>query len=164
MKQALLIIFTLIAVLPVIYIVFTRNIIRAVFSLATSFLGLAGIYVLLNAEFMAVVQILIYVGGIIVLMVFGLMLTKSSYSQGFITTHRYPILGTLIGVIILGLLMLIGFRENLGQTDIATYSNSINDIGRLYLTEFILAFEVVAFLLLVALVGASFLAKQSADE
>ena len=75
-------------VLPVIYMLITRNIIRAAFALVISLLGIAAIYVLLNAELMAVVQILIYAGGIIVLLIFGIMLTKRVSDEGVVSEHR----------------------------------------------------------------------------
>lgn len=161
--KILIYVFTVITVLPLIYILATRNVIRAVFSLAFSFLGLAGLYVLMQAEFMAVVQLLIYAGGIIVLMVFGLMLTKTTLDQGFITSHRYPILGSLITLALVITLSILATQSHFKTGDLAVGHDPIYQIGRLYLTDFIIAFEVVAFLLLVALVGASYLAKKSSE-
>src|SRR5512136_2140037 len=59
-------------------VVFSRNIVHSAFSLLFTFFGVAGIYVLLNADFIAVAQILIYVGGILILLVFGVMLTNKA--------------------------------------------------------------------------------------
>ena len=160
-KPLFLGLFSLIAVLPIIYILITKNIIRAVFALSASSLGLAGIYVMLGAEFMAVVQILIYIGGILVLVVFGLMLTKTTLNEGFITTHRSPVLGTLISAVLFFLLVSwVPHIEN-SESTIAITGDPIRKIGIAYLTKFIVSFELVAFLLLVALVGASYLAKKS---
>ena len=157
----LIYIFTAITVAPIVYILITKNVIRAVFSLAFSFLGLSGLYVLLNAEFMAVVQLLIYAGGIIVLMVFGLMLTKTTLNKGFVTQHRSLFFGSLVSFLIfIGLAALT--TKSRFSTGIMTESGDpVARIGQLFLTDFIIAFEVVAFLLLVALVGASYLAKKS---
>ncbi len=161
--QILIYVFTAITVLPMIYILVTTNVIRAVFSLAFSFLGLAGLYVLLHAEFMAVVQLLIYAGGIIVLMVFGLMLTKPSLDKGFITSHRSPVLGSLITLSLLVALSFLAAQSNFKVGEVAIVDNPIRNIGQIYLTDFIIGFEVVAFLLLVSLVGASYLAKKSSE-
>lgn len=157
----LIYIFTAITVAPIVYILITKNVIRAVFSLAFSFLGLSGLYVLLNAEFMAVVQLLIYAGGIIVLMVFGLMLTKTTLNKGFVTQHRSLFFGSLVSFLIfIGLAALT--TKSRFSTGITTEAGDpVARIGQLFLTDFIIAFEVVAFLLLVALVGASYLAKKS---
>ena len=153
--------FSLVAVLPIVYILITKNIIRAVFALSASFLGLAGIYVMLGAEFMAVVQILIYIGGILVLIVFGLMLTKTTLNEGFITTHRSPVLGALISAVLF-ILLISWVREiENGKHTLVITGDPIRKIGVAYLTEYIVSFELVAFLLLVALVGASYLAKKS---
>lgn len=161
--KILIYVFTVITVLPLIYILATRNVIRAVFSLAFSFLGLAGLYVLMQAEFMAVVQLLIYAGGIIVLLVFGLMLTKTTLDKGFITSHRYPILGSLITLALVIILSFLGTQSHFKTGELAIVQDPIYLIGKLYLTDFIIAFELVAFLLLVALVGASYLAKKSSE-
>lgn len=156
-------VFSAMTIVPVIYILITRNVIRAVFSLAFSFLGLAGLYVLMSAEFIAVVQLLIYAGGIIVLMVFGLMLTKTKQNEGFITRHRSPIFGSLIALTLMICLSYFATQSNFITGTPVTHEDSISLIGKFYLTDFIIAFEVVAFLLLVALVGASYLAKKSGE-
>ncbi len=153
--------FTAITIAPIVYILITKNVIRAVFSLAFSFLGLAGLYVLMNAEFMAVVQLLIYAGGIIVLMVFGLMLTKTTLNKGFITKHRSLFFGALVSFILFISLTMLALRSGFHTETIPEGGDPIARVGQLFLTDFIIAFEVVAFLLLVALVGASYLAKKS---
>ncbi|XOV93825.1 MAG: NADH-quinone oxidoreductase subunit J [Bacteroidota bacterium] len=156
-------VFSVITIAPVIYILVTRNVIRAVFSLAFSFLGLSGLYILMSAEFMAVVQLLIYAGGIIVLMVFGLMLTKTTNNEGFITRHRSPVLGSLLVLILIISLSFFAAQSKFAVGELVVFDNQIASIGKFYLTDFIIAFEVVAFLLLVALVGASYLAKKSGE-
>lgn len=156
--------FTLVIVVPVMYILFTKNVIRAVFSLAFSFLGFAGLYVLMNAEFMAVVQLLIYAGGIIVLMIFGLMLTKTTFSKGFVTKHRSFYAGLLVAVVLFGALMMMAGESNFNTGEVTNRADPIGMIGVAYLTDFIIVFEVVAFLLLLALVGAAFLAQKSGEE
>ena len=159
----LIYIFTAITIAPIVYILITKNVIRAVFSLAFSFLGLSGLYVLLNAEFMAVVQLLIYAGGIIVLMVFGLMLTKTTLNKGFITQHRSLFFGSLVSFLLFIGLAALATKSRFSTGIMAEAEDPVALIGQLFLTDFIVAFEVVAFLLLVALVGASYLAKKSGN-
>ena len=73
-------VFAVITVVSAFVVVFSRNIMYAAFSLLFTFFGVAGLYVLLSADFLAVTQILIYVGGILVLLLFGVMLTNNVVS------------------------------------------------------------------------------------
>lgn len=162
MSKVIFFVFATMVALPVIYLVFTRNIIRAAFAAACSLLGIAALYVLLSAEFIAVVQILIYVGGITVLLIFGIMLTKRIDSGGVFTAHR----GVFVGIAaFLGFLLVLSkliFTSGMELSpDNAETGDQVRQIGVLYLTDHLLAFELVAFVLLVALVGAAFLAKKS---
>ncbi|MEP0368443.1 MAG: NADH-quinone oxidoreductase subunit J [Cyclobacteriaceae bacterium] len=153
--------FAAMVALPLIYMIFTRNIIRSVFAFTISLLGLAAIYVLLNADLMAVVQILIYAGGIVVLLIFGVMLTKRTREAGVFTDHHQVVIG---GLVFIGMLVfLVSGILKAGQAEWAgvEFENQIAKVGVLYLTDHLVAFELVAFLLLVALVGAAFLAKKS---
>ena len=150
-------------VLPVIYMLITRNIIRAAFALVISLLGIAAIYVLLNAELMAVVQILIYAGGIIVLLIFGIMLTKRVSDEGVISEHRNVILGSALAAILLGLITWGIFQSGLVWEGEPNTVDQVRAIGISFMTDYLLSFEVIAFLLLVALVGASYLAKRSGN-
>tara|TARA_Y100001949_G_scaffold86396_1_gene73078 strand:+ start:592 stop:1092 length:501 start_codon:yes stop_codon:yes gene_type:complete len=150
-------------VLPVIYMLITRNIIRAAFALVISLLGIAAIYVLLNAELMAVVQILIYAGGIIVLLIFGIMLTKRVSDEGVVSEHRNVILGSALATILLGLITWGIFQSGLVWEGKPNTVDQVRAIGISFMTDYLLSFEVIAFLLLVALVGASYLAKRSGN-
>lgn len=150
--------------LPVIYLIFTKNIIRAAFALVISLLGLAAMYVLLHAELMAVVQILIYAGGVIVLLVFGIMLTKRISNDGVFSEHRNPILSGLLALILFGLLAKLILSSGLTWQQTTGHElDQVYTIGVLFLTDYLLAFEIIAFLLLVALVGSAYLAKKSGN-
>lgn len=162
LSQVLFIFFASLVVLPVLYLVFTQNIIRAAFALVVSLLGIAAIFVLLNAEYMAVVQILIYAGGVIVLLIFGIMLTKRIEKEGVYTEHREVVVGTVAFFALLGLLgrMIYNSTANWEVKEMEPV-DQVEQIGVLFLTDHLIAFELVAFILLVALVGAAFLAKKS---
>ncbi|MEK6571394.1 MAG: NADH-quinone oxidoreductase subunit J, partial [Bacteroidota bacterium] len=69
-------VFALVTVVSAFVVVFSKNIVHSAFSLLFTFFGVAGLYVLLNADFLAVTQLLIYVGGILILLLFGVMLTS----------------------------------------------------------------------------------------
>ncbi|MFY0599251.1 MAG: NADH-quinone oxidoreductase subunit J [Cyclobacteriaceae bacterium] len=148
--------------LPLVYLVFTKNIIIAAFAFTISLLGMAALYVLLNADFMAVVQILIYAGGIVVLLIFGVMLTKRTSKAGVFTSHHQLISGLLIFVGMIAFLISSIVKSNPVWNDTGVASqNQIKQVGILYLTDHLVAFELIAFLLLAALVAAAFLAKKS---
>ncbi len=148
--------------LPLIYLVFTKNIIRAAFAFTVSLLGLAAIYVLLNADFMAAVQIMIYAGGIVVLLIFGVMLTKRTTTWGVFTEHHFVIPAILVvGAMMAFLVKAILDAGKSWQAGGVSALAQTKKIGVLYLTDHLIAFELIAFLLLVALVGAAFLAKKA---
>lgn len=154
--------FGAITVLPVVYMLFTKDIIRAAFALVLTLLGLAALFVLLHAEYMAVVQILIYAGGVIVLLIFGVMLTKRISDEGVFTGHRNVVLSVLVALVLLGVLVkLIAVSGLEWSGEAGAAGDQVKLLGQSFLTTHLVAFELVAFVLLVALVGAAFLAKKS---
>lgn len=159
-------IFSLMVVGPVIYLIFVRNLIRAAFAFLLALLGMAALFVLLNAEYLAVVQLLIYAGGVIVLLIFGIMLTRRFNEEGVFSGHRGIFTGSLVFVSFLSLLAKGIYRSSNEWPPLGTEPVSQDQVGTiavLFLTDHLLAFELIAFILLVALVGAMFLAKRSTD-
>jgi len=141
-------------------IVLSKNVIHAAYALALVLASLAGIYVLLNAELLAVVQILLYAGGVVILLIFGVMMSNRLKGEKLITGSKNSFLAFLLSVFIFyGLVYLLSeVSPKSGSTD---EGNQIQAIGISFLTDHIVAFELIAFVLLVALVGASYLAKMS---
>jgi NADH-quinone oxidoreductase subunit J len=172
---------------------FSRNIVHAAFSLLFTFFGVAGIYVLLSADFLAVGQILIYVGGILVLLVFGVMLTNrvTNIDLRSALGARIPALiicGALLALLISILLPghWISFREvpwkgspwnhdAVAQVTAATQGTARElldhqgskgtalEIGKLLMTDYLLPFELVSIVLMVALIGAAMIARQDSN-
>ncbi len=161
MSSWLIIGFTLVIVVPILYMIFTSNIIRAAYAFTLSLLGLAAIYVLLKAELMAVVQIMIYAGGVVVLLIFGIMLTRRQKGMELVTLHRDVALGAGFCMILYALFVSWIGESGLAFTEELVELNQVKTIGISFLTNHILSFEIIAFLLLVALVGAAFLAKKT---
>lgn len=165
-------------------VVLVKDIFRAALLLVLSFLAVAGLFVLLNAEFLAVVQVLIYVGAISILIIFAIMLTRNvqegNPSNGF--DHPARILATLVLVAIvfvavstdwntwdsLGLNVLPGDpAENLSSTEQGVrdvFGNTTPVIASLLLREFVLPFEVASVVLLAAVIGALALVRESENE
>ena len=140
--------------------VFSKNIVHAAFALMFTLAGLAVFYGMLSAGFVAVTQLLVYVGGILVLILFGVMLTTRGYFEkmGVRKVNMVPavLFSALVGV----LLLYVVFRtawvlEPLGQDDAV-----ITVLGERLLTEFMLPFQVAGVLLLLAIIGAVLMATR----
>ena len=142
-------------------VVFSRNIVRAAFALLFAFFGVAGLYVFLFADFIAVTQLLIYVGGIMVLILFGVMLT-SRQTDVDVKTNAVQTLPAIIIVAILaaGLIDVIGSTQWKVNQQLPTIDKTASQIGELLLTKYLLPFEIASIVLLVALIGAAMIARR----
>lgn len=145
-------------------IVSTKNVIHAVYALALILVSLAGIYVLLNAELLAIVQILLYAGGVVILLVFGVMMTKRSNGNKPTSESRNSILALVLSLVVFSLFVYLFSNASFEAVSAGVTVDQIKEIGVSFLTDHIVAFELIAFVLLVALVGASYLAKMSSNE
>lgn len=151
------------------FMVLTRNVLYAAFSLLLCLLSVAAIYVCLFADFAAIAQIMIYVGGVLVLILFGLMLSLKSSDAGETSPSRNKIKSALLASLVLASLLFLIFSSNLSrlpglentQPAILTQKTSIYRIGMEFITTFALPFEVASLILLAALVGAAFISAGS---
>ena len=141
-------------------VVFSKNLIYSAVALLFTLSGVAGLYVFLWADFIAVTQILIYVGGILVLIIFGIMLTHritnvrlshSSIQQG--------VGATIVLVIFLGLTSMI-LKAPWYRVTAVEPQETVRQIGRLLMIDYLLPFEVASVLLLAALIGAALLSRK----
>ena len=141
-------------------VVFSRNIVRSAFSLVFAFFGVAGIYVLLLADFLAVTQLMIYVGGILVLLIFGVMLTQNQINvdikSGVLSVWPATIITAGIG----GLLLAVFWDARWKIADTQPAQATANSIGEMFLTTYLLPFELASIILLVALIGAAMIARR----
>jgi NADH-quinone oxidoreductase subunit J len=157
--------FALITLLSGAIVVFSRNIVRAAFALLFTFFGVAGLYVLLYADFMAVTQVLIYIGGILVLLLFGVMLTNRSFDVDIKESALQVLPATLLAGAIGGMLLYSVWNTLWRIAPIGaqpTYTG--RSIGELMLTTYVLPFEVASVLLLAALIGAAMMARREKTE
>jgi NADH-quinone oxidoreductase subunit J len=152
--------FAIIIVVSASVVVFSRNIMYSAFSLLFTFFGVAGLYVLLSADFLAVTQILIYVGGILVLIIFGVLLTTKitgiDIKSGIIQVTP----AAIIVAIIAGTLSGIFWTTNWLQIESPQINTTVNQIGNVLLTGYLLPFEVISVLLLIAIMGAALIARK----
>lgn len=141
-------------------VVFARSLIRSAFALLFTFFGVAGLYVFLGADFLAATQMVIYVGGILILLLFGVMLTHKIYGIDLKATTFQFGPGLAIAVALFALLVAV----MLGTTWFAGAPRPLEpttaEIGGLFLREYILPFEVASVFLLIALIGAAMIVRR----
>lgn len=148
------------AALAAISMIFVKNVFYGALLLIVCLLSLAGIYVLAFAEFVAVVQILIYAGGILVVIIFGIMLTSKISGKPLVVEHANWFGGLLVsGLLFVILTYFISQQTFISTSPHISAYNQINSIGIGLMTDFVLPFEVAGILLLAALIGASVLAS-----
>ena len=138
-------------------VVFKRNLVHSAFLLSVTFLGVAGLYMTLEAEFLAAVQALVYSGAVAILVVIGVMLTQRSDMGQSNPPNAMIAVGGLASLAIVGVIVwaVLGTDWKTGGGKVVT----VADIGRRFLTDFAPPFEAVALLLLAALIGAVVLFK-----
>ena len=132
----------------------------AIFLLFTLF-GVGGLYIYLWADFIAGVQLLVYIGGINVLIIFGIMLTNRISSVRLSQTNLYQGVG---GVVTLWLFMLISIvisKTTWYQVTPVEPSSTVREVGTLLMTKYLLPFEAISLLLLGALIGAALLSREA---
>ncbi|MBI4811786.1 MAG: NADH-quinone oxidoreductase subunit J [Ignavibacteriales bacterium] len=153
--------FALIVLVSAGIVVFSRNIIHSAFSLLFTFFGVAGIYILLNADFIAVAQILIYVGGILMLLVFGVMLTNKVVNVEIKTGTMHTLPAALLTAMTAGSLCGIFYATDWTIVEgIPEIKSTTNSLGEMFMTTYLLPFEVASVVLLVALIGAAMIARR----
>ena len=140
-------------------VVISRNIVRTAVALLFTLGGVAGLYFLLNAEFLAAVQLVVYAGGTLILIIFGVMLTSKSPYSRFDAKLGEIILAISIGVVLLFALALGITKTTFGDEPIATGLYPVDKLGQILLGDYLVPFEIVSVLLLAVMIGAAYLAK-----
>jgi NADH-quinone oxidoreductase subunit J len=143
--------------------VVTRNVIHAALFLLGSLMGVAGLYVILLAEFLALVQVLIYGGAITIVLLFAIMLTRSGEFPRISDNPQKPlaaVAATIFGI--LGILVFLDSSSSLDATSIG--HTAFKAIGTELFTNWAIPFEVASLVLLVALIGAIVIARGGGRE
>lgn len=145
-------------------VVTTRNVVHAALYLVATLLGAAIMYVLLYAEFVAWVQVLVYVGAIVVLMLFGLMLTRAPIGKGSFDNDQRPLAAvTALAVFVVSSVIMIDAFEGREIDFTREEGTTSEQVGNAIFSDFVLPFEVVSVLLLAALVGAVVIARRDGE-
>lgn len=174
--QVLFYIMSFIALASALFVAGTKNLVRSVFMFFITLLSLAGLYVLALADFVAITQIVIYVGGILVLILFSFMLSgrenlNALQQQGgrLINLSKLPaiMLALLFFIVMLNVILKVN-PDNLGWVKQAALTGNIikpndnvtDNIGINLMTRYLLPFEAISILLMIALVGAAHLSRK----
>lgn len=176
MVKALFYLMSFIAVASGLYVAASKNLVRSVFMFFVTLMALAGLYVLANADFIAITQIVIYVGGILVLIIFAFMLSGRENLAGlqqqesrFISISKLPalLLAVLFFIVMLNIMLKVNgdslpWVQNAiaGKNVIKPGDGMVGNIGVNLMSHYLLPFEVVSILLLMALVGAAHIARK----
>lgn len=142
-------------------VVTTGNVVHAALYLVGTLLGAAAMFILLFAEFLAWAQVLVYVGAIVVLMLFGLMLTRAPIGKGKFDNDQ-RLLAALCSAALFGVTSWVLVRAFEGEEISFTRSDATTtrDVGDAIFSAYVLQFEIVSVLLLAALVGAIVIARR----
>jgi NADH-quinone oxidoreductase subunit J len=139
-----------------------RDLIHAVLFLVLSFIGVAGLYITLSADFVAVVQVLIYVGAISVLMLFAILLTPRSARDNAAVSYKAPI--SLIAGLVGAVIVFVALETEWPKASDDRFEATAAAIGRALLDPYILVFEVASVLMVIAMVGAIILVRPNDGE
>lgn len=157
-------------------VVYTKNLMHACVYLLLCLFGVAGLYATLGADFLAATQIVVYAGGVVVLMLFAIMLTGASQSEektpkayfripGMGSAKTYTIATLAVLIISLVVLKIIATSLHLIEvTELPAFESTVESIGILLVTDHVLAFEISSVLLLGALVGAAVISRPRRNQ
>lgn len=156
--------FALMAITGGVFMLNLTKVIHMVLSIGLSFFGVAGLFVILQAEYLAFVQVLIYAGAITIMMAMGTMMTHHATASE-VLKRKWHNFFAIISAILIGGFFFYGLYTTNWPTEIGSVTdNNVMTIGEHLFTRYVIPFELASILLLVALVGAIVLAKKESDE
>jgi NADH-quinone oxidoreductase subunit J len=141
-------------------VVLNNQLLYSAVALLFTLFGVAALYIFLWADFIAGVQLIVYIGGILVLIIFGIMLTNRISSVRLSQTNVQQGIGGVVSIWLLILLSLIISKTPWLEKQSFEPASTVHDIGILLLTKYLLPFEAVSLLLLGALIGAAVLSRE----
>ena len=158
------IVFWLIAVFTIVsasFVVLNNQLLYSAIALLFSLFGVAGLYIFLWADFIAGIQLLVYIGGINVLIIFGIMLTNKISSVRLSQTNVQQGVGAVVALWLLILISLVISKTPWLQIEASEPAETVSVIGTLLLSKYLLPFETISLLLLGALIGAALLSREA---
>ena len=164
MESVMFFVLSAIAVAAGVGVVAQKNAMRSALFLLVNFCCLAGLYILLNAQFVAVVQVIIYAGAVVVLFLFAVMLLGAERAQEGFDSHRHQkVLAILMGMLLLAALIFALLSAGFGSMPALVRADNVREVGIALLTDFAVPFELASVVLLVAIIGALVLAKKRGE-
>lgn len=146
-----------------VFMISFTKVVHMVVALAFTFLSIAGIFIMLEAEFVAFVQVLIYSGAVSILMLFGIMMTKHDQEESAVKRPVHT-LGLWVGILSLFGFIFYSIQQSVWVPgEYKSIENNVLEIGLLMFSEFVIPFEIASVLLTVALIGAIVLAKREEE-
>jgi NADH-quinone oxidoreductase subunit J len=162
-EQIVFYLFSFLIIASAMAVVTLKNIFHCALFLILCLFCVAGIYVMLHAEFLAVVQVLLYVGAVAILIIFAIMLTSKLAGREIQMTNEQTFIGAFLSILLaFGLIYALSGTVFRLSTDVPGTKSSF-EIGRLFMTDYVLPFELVSVLLLAALIGAIIIARQEGN-
>jgi NADH:ubiquinone oxidoreductase subunit 6 (subunit J) len=160
--QVIFIILSAVALVGALGVVLSRNLFHAAIFLVLSFVGVAGFYVLLEAEFLAMIQILVYVGAIAILIIFAIMLSRRLMSPDYRASNEQWLWALVAAVALFAILVIVLIQVDWPVAQAEVPSGTLVELGKALVDpgQYLLVFEVASVLLLVALVGAVIVARE----
>jgi NADH-quinone oxidoreductase subunit J len=158
----IVILFQVLTVGSALVVVFSRNLVRAAFALFFTLCGVAAIYAALGADFLAAIQLLIYVGGILILILFAVMLSRRISQVNLSNPSVSRLVGGLVSLAVFAVLVVVIFMADWRQLDMSREAirPTTRSIGASLLGRYLLAFELASVVLVAALIGAVYVARQ----
>ena len=158
------IVFWLIAIFTIVsaaMVVLNNQLLYSAIALLFSLFGVAGLYIFLWADFIAGIQLIVYIGGINVLIIFGIMLTNKISSVRLSQTNVQQGVGAAVAIWLFILISIVISKTSWLQIESLEPSETVAKIGTLLLTKYLLPFEAISLLLLGALIGAALLSRET---
>ncbi|MBM4157579.1 MAG: NADH-quinone oxidoreductase subunit J [Ignavibacteria bacterium] len=153
--------FALVTIVSAFIVVFSKNIVHSAVALFFTLFSVSGFYVLLRADFIALTQILVYIGGILVLIIFGIMLTNKVTGAELKTRNLHFIPSVVVTGIITGMIIFLLLSTDWNPVkDPFSPNSTIKQIGFKLLGDYLLPFEIASVILLVALIGSAMYARK----
>jgi len=140
-------------------VVLSKNLFHAVLWLALALTGTAGVFLLLDAEFLAAVQLLLYAGGIVTIVVFAIVVTERLVGERISQTSRRITGGAVVAAALLASILSAIMQRPLAAARPPLPADLTRNIGEAVLTRFVMPFELLALLMLAALMGAIYFAR-----
>ena len=155
---------SLVTIGAAVLVVTNKNILHSAYFLVLAFVGVAGVYVMLEAPFIAVIQVLIYIGAIAILVIFAIMLTRKLMSKDLEQRNAQWLWSALGSLVLFGVLGWLVYSAKWPVVIEAAPQDPITLMGQELLSTYVVPFEIASVLLLAALVGSILIGRESDPE